>query len=228
MPRRGTTRTYRCDDNHNHGTIVCYKHGCGCDGCLAANTNASREWRRRKAYGRLRESRDVKAARTHLLRLRREGWTNQMLSDATGLHKAHLQRIMNHPPETILAATEQRIIAVASKPEPRPEAFVENIATARQLQGLFRHGWTLTELGDRLGKSPQQVWLMMRRQQYVTEATRRAVDALTAELGTVQPTGPFVTRTINRALRDGFVSLFAWDDITDKRERPKGAVKEAA
>lgn len=226
MPRRGTTRTDRCPDTHPH-TINCYKaHGCGCRKCLDANSLHHREWRKRTAYGRIREQRDPARAREHLIRLKEAGWTKAMLSDATGLNIAHLQRIINHPPAWIAAETEARILA-AKMVERRPEALVRNIATARQLQGLHRHGFTLTYLAERLGKSVQHVWVLT-RQEYVTEHTRRLVDELTTELATVQPTGPMVARTIARARKHGFVSLYAWDDVTDPNETPKGIQEEAA
>lgn len=225
MPRKGTTRAHRCPDSHSHA-INCYKaHGCGCQKCLDANSLHHREWRKRSAYGRTRERRDPARARAHLIRLKAAGWTKAMLADATGLNTAHLQRIIARPPAWITPETEARILA-ARTVERRPEAFVRNIATARQLQGLHRHGFTLTYLADRLGKSVQHVWVLM-RQEYVTEHTRRLVDELTNELATVQPTGPQVARTIARARKHGFVSLYAWDDVTDENETPKG-VEEAA
>lgn len=226
MPRKGTTRTYRCPDTHPH-TINCYQeHKCGCQQCLDTNSAHHREWRKRRAYGRTRERRDPARARQHLDRLRAAGWTNAMLTDGTGLNTAHLQRIMNHPPAWISPETEARILATKAVAR-RPEAFVRNVATARQLQGLHRHGFTLTYLAERLGKSVQQVWVLM-RQEYVTEHTRRLVDELTTELATVQPTGPMVARTIARARKHGFVSLYAWDDITSPGETPRGIQEEAA
>ncbi|MCZ4069240.1 hypothetical protein O1W71_16340 [Microbacterium sp. H37-C3] len=149
-----------------------------------------------------------------------------MIADATGMSTAHLQRIIARPPLWITPETEERILA-AKEVARRPEALIRNIATARQLQGLHRHGFTLTYLAERLGKSVQHVWVLM-RQEYVTEHTRRLVDDLTVELATVRPTGPQVARTIARARKHGFVSLYAWDDITSPNETPKGIQEEAA
>lgn len=226
MPRKGTTRTYRCPADHSH-RINCYQnHKCGCDRCVEANTVSAREGRKRAAYGRKREQRDPGPARDHLIALRAAGWTKAMLADATGMNAAHLQRIIARPPLWITPETEARILSATTVAR-RPEAFVRNIATARQLQGLHRHGFTLTYLAERLGKSVQHVWVLM-RQEYVTEHTRRLVDDLTAELATVQPTGPQVARTIARARKHGFVSLYAWDDINSETETPKGDQKDAA
>ena len=225
MPRAGTSKTNICDHKGGCiGTIRCYRqHDCGHLDCVAANTEAARKWRRKRAYGVTFERRPPGRSILHLRRLRAEGWTWPEIEDATGIMKANLQRLVNGGRSWVAPETEAKILGATVRPGKRDGAFIPNVQTKRQLQGLIRHGWVMSHLGEMLGISPQQVWVMLHRSEWVTEAMRRRVDDLARELMTVTPLdGPRKRQALRMAERYGWVSLFAWDDVTDPKERPKG------
>jgi hypothetical protein len=76
-----------------------------------------------------------------------------------------------------------------------------------------------------MGRSQQSLSKTVHRATLVHLETARAIDRLYAELHDTHPEGDIATRTRLRAMRLGFAAPAAWDDITDKSERPKGVLR---
>ena len=88
----------------------------------------------------------------------------------------------------------------------------------RRLQALMRRGWSLTELGRRLGRSKSAMTDLLTGVTYVQWATHTAVVALYDELWDRQPDRSTpdarraATRAQRRAERQGWPPPAAWDD----------------
>lgn len=88
----------------------------------------------------------------------------------------------------------------------------------RRLQALMRNGWSLTELGRRLGRSKSAMTALLTGVTYVQWATHTAVAALYDELWDQEPDRTHrdakraATRAQRRAEREGWPPAAAWDD----------------
>lgn len=88
----------------------------------------------------------------------------------------------------------------------------------RRLQALMRRGWSLTELGRRLGRSKSAMTALLTGVTYVQWATHTAVAALYDELWDQEPDRTHrdakraATRAQRRAEREGWPPAAAWDD----------------
>lgn len=91
--------------------------------------------------------------------------------------------------------------------------------TVRRLQALAAIGWSLREVGRRLGISPQTLRGLM-CQERCTTATRDKVAALYDELSMIVGGNP---RTVTWAAKRGFAPPLAWDDIDDPAATPATA-----
>ncbi|ALJ22081.1 hypothetical protein AOA12_20180 [Microbacterium sp. No. 7] len=158
--------------------------------------------------------------------LRKDGWTMREIADATGMNKSSLQRMLRQPGRWVTAETTQRILGVHSL-QKRTTAFVDATGTRRRIQGLAAQGWTLTALGQRIGKDAQQMWSWTHAN-LVTVAIHELIKELYDELEVAPPPeGPYAVRARRMAVKHGWVPGLCWDDIDDPRERPKGLPKAA-
>jgi len=227
-PRAGTTRTYQCPPDHTHGaTITCYRHGCGCDGCVEKNRTTADANRRRIAYGRPNARVDPTPALTRLKKIRGEGWTFREIVEATGIPKSSLQRMLRDKPKFLMQSTANRIVT-ATRPGKAPQARVDATGTRRRLQALVAHGWTLTELADQLDRGLANV-AKLATAPGCFEHTRREVADLYDRLWAVEvPDGFGKRRSLTLARQRGWVGALAWDDIDNPRAKPRGAVNRLA
>jgi hypothetical protein len=98
----------------------------------------------------------------------------------------------------------------------------------RRIQALVALGWTVKELGERLGSRTQLSVLIYGAPAFIFPATAVKIAALYEELSMRLP--PETTRgdkfkasrARNVARREGWPPPLAWDDIDDPAERPRG------
>jgi hypothetical protein len=96
--------------------------------------------------------------------------------------------------------------------------------TRRKLQALHALGYSLTEIGRRIGREQQSVSDTLHSTGPVHWRTERAVARLYDELENTPLEGPYAHRTRLRARRLGYAPPAAYDDINDPHETPKGVL----
>ena len=90
--------------------------------------------------------------------------------------------------------------------------------TQRRLQALMVLGWSLVELGERLGRTRSGMTDLLRQVEHVQWATHTAVRDLYDELWNTRPPEDTAdqrraaTRARRRAQREGWALPMAWDD----------------
>lgn len=108
--------------------------------------------------------------------------------------------------------------------------FMPPTGTVRRLQALVAYGWTYRQLAARLGTVDSWVSQLVRvdtRSKGILRRTADGVRVLFDELTALPPPtgrGAAYARTV--AARYGWVSPWAWDDIDDPTEEPKGVDRE--
>ena len=98
---------------------------------------------------------------------------------------------------------------------------VDGTVTRRRLAALQAIGYTLTYVGERLGRHQQSMSELFYRTGPVHRTTEREVAALYDELHVTPASGPYATRARLRAHRLGYPSPLAWDSI-ETDETPRG------
>ncbi|RRD03201.1 hypothetical protein EII34_14940 [Arachnia propionica] len=223
---------------HVHGTSTTYVvHRCRCDLCRAATTERAAKRRRAQAYGRYDRFVDGDQVRAHLRSLMAAGMGWKRIAAAAGVAPSTVYPILygrnlddpthpqHRPPRTqVTREVAEKLLAVA--PELAEGALVDATGTRRRIQALAAIGWTLAELGDRLGIRRSNMRLHKPDLRHVTEGTRRAVVALYDELWDQPPAGPSGDRMRAWAASLGWVPPMAWDDdrIDDPRARAAGGL----
>lgn len=148
--------------DHQHGTRACYVlDRCRCLPCAAANNTAADEWRRAKLYGRYDKYVDAEPARRHVLDLSAAGMGLRRVAEVSGvgrgtlaslLHGKYRDRVRHEPSRRITRAVADRILAVRFDPAAgTPADAAQTDRARRRLRALVALGWSITELGDRLG-----------------------------------------------------------------------------
>jgi len=99
---------------------------------------------------------------------------------------------------------------------------VDGTVTRRKLAALQALGYTLTYIGQRLGRHQQAMSETFYREGPVHRTTERDMARLYDELSETPATEPYAHRARLRAQRLGFAPPAAWDDIDNVHERPKG------
>lgn len=103
---------------------------------------------------------------------------------------------------------------------------VDALGSRRRLQALNRIGYNYLNLGTAVGITETQTSrIATGRTTVVYLSTANKIKALYAQLQCkpIDPsTSPYVRRSINNAIRKGYAPPFAWDDIDNPNEMPKG------
>lgn len=197
-------------------------HVAGCRPCQTRSAVRGRIRNRLIAYGQWRGLVDSAAVVEHCQELVAAGMSNRQIAAACGAGRSSVDRLTSdNPPELIMVATEERLMAVKPPTDgPRDRDYVNGLGAARRLQALTAIGYTPEDLAPLLGAGPQAVrrW---RRQFWdqITFATHRRIAALYARLeGT--PGSSADARTY--AVEHGYLSPLAWDDddIDDPNAQP--------
>ena len=104
-------------------------------------------------------------------------------------------------------------------------ALVDGAITRRKLAALQAIGYSLADIGRRIGRTQQSLSDTFRGTEPIHWKTRRDVARVYDELHARPVEGYYATRTRLRAQRLGYAPPAAWDDIENKSERPKGVLK---
>ena len=104
-------------------------------------------------------------------------------------------------------------------------ALRDGTITRRKLEALQAIGYSLTNLGQRIGRTQQSMSDTFHGDEPIHWKTERAIARLYDELHNRPPEGIYVNRVRLRSQRLGYAPPAAYDDITDINERPKGVVK---
>lgn len=104
------------------------------------------------------------------------------------------------------------------------EFLIDATGVRRRLEALQCLGWSLTEVGERIGKNQQNMSKLATGHQRVYRETYAKVCAVYDELSMTPNTTRYAERTRALARSRGYVPPLAWDgqDIDDVNATPKG------
>lgn len=226
--------------NHQHGTRACYVlDRCRCTPCATANAAAENERNRLKAYGRYHRYVDAYPLRLHVEELREAGMGLKTIAVRSGVSHGALWKLMygkrqpdgsQTPSRRILRETAEKLYALDSAWSTSLRladgAVLDqqrSAAVSRRLQALVALGWSMSELGRRLGlRHPANVIPIVRGERRLTVATTSKADALFEELCMTLP--PEVTKSQRvsatqarrYAKEQGWVPPLALEDLDDE------------
>lgn len=162
MPEKNTDCT--CSVQHYHGTTQCYRT-CKCrrPECKEASAAATRELRKKKAYGTSTKHRvDAEPARRRLQKLMKYGWGVRAITRETGIPTRTLSTILygqqGKTQEYITVETAKKILAF-NPPFARVErqgtssANLDATPAKKKLQSLMALGYSLNALAEDAGYS---------------------------------------------------------------------------
>lgn len=138
-----------------HGTRGAYAAGCHCTPCRAAN--AAYVAAHRAPAGLV----DAGPARAHLAALAALGLGYRQSAQLAGVAPSTTRAVLAGTLPTIRPTTAARLLTV--RPVLAPGALVAGTKTWRYVDSLKREGFTLRELGYRLGAQSQQLQYAARR-----------------------------------------------------------------
>lgn len=190
----------------------------------AKYTRIQRRRRAAIADGTWRYRIPAEVAIEHVRRLRAAGMSAAAIAAAAGLPLSTVSPLAwpngAEAPQFVSPDTADALLAVQG-PHQAPEwAWVPNVATRRRIEALQCMGWSLGEIGRRLGVSRQAVGQCRRRDRVqVGHAARIA--AVFDELA-MRPGPDMKTRAW--AAKSGYAPPLAWDDdaIDDPKAKPYG------
>jgi transcriptional regulator with XRE-family HTH domain len=210
-----------CERPHGggRGKYACSECRCRCAACRAANTDAMREWRRRKAYG-VASFVDAVPVRAHVRQLQAAGLGWIRIAELAGVSRSVIAELLygtahREPTKRVRPTTARQILAVtATLGVLADAAHIDATGTRRRLQALVAIGWSQSELARRLGVLPSNFPYLLDRDQ-VRAATARAVVALYDQLWNAPPPDENARWRARRlAEAKGWLPPLAWDDET--------------
>ncbi|KJL45594.1 hypothetical protein [Microbacterium trichothecenolyticum] len=227
MPRRGSSRTYRCPPDHAHGkTTTCYGHGCGCDDCLTTHREKRRKESRDIAYGRKRGLVPAGPTIAKVKALQAAGWTLDQIAEAAGTRASQTKSLIYRPAVKVFPDTEAAYLAIRGvKPEKTGNGQVDATGTRRRLQALAWMGHPFHRIADGIGMTTWNTRCLATTARGCTAATRDAVAALYDQLWSQPvPDGFSKKRAQNAAIANGWVGPLAWDDHTIDNPKARPAI----
>ena len=228
-----------CPPDHNHGVKqTCYViHKCRCDGCNAANR--ARELHRRKqiAYGRpTTDLVDAEPVRAHLRWLSTQGigWQRaaRLAEVPSGvvsflMYGGDRGRGVEPPSRRIKRATADAILALQPSLDVLGEkAVIPSWPYWRRIEALVCMGYSLSRIARAIGVSPSN----FKRASTITVRRARRLIRVYEQWSMVPPVAAnrgelvSIARAKTMAQLNGWAPPLAWDDIDNRRERPKGKV----
>ncbi|MFF0821199.1 hypothetical protein ACFYUR_12510 [Micromonospora haikouensis] len=210
--RDGVTFPQRCPQHREYAA--------GCDNCRYRARTRARARHHAAAYGWIQPAHVPAApARQHITALHSEhsmsisAIAQQARVSFSTVHKIANGVTLNSQPQTVAA-----ILSVKPTPPPMPNGMTVSVGSVRRLQGLAYAHYSSDDLASMLGVIPEVV----RRcrsgtHRMIAETRAHSIQVLARKLdGTWGPS----PRAHAHALRQGWVSLAAWDDIDDPRAEP--------
>lgn len=199
-----------------------------CDPCLVAR----RRYRKRvvavhKSGRRLRV--DAAAPQAHIARLRAAGVLPGQIAAQAGVSNSTVHRLSDR---SEMKVTRKVALALLSVPLPMPgeyvPTFVPSRGTVRRIRALVAIGYSFADLAGMLPLSQRHLTRIAAGElSRVRGTTRESVALLYARLHLRPRVGPDAGHARAFAVRQGWASPMAWDDI-DADARPVGVRRKAA
>ena len=220
---------------HQHGTRAAYvRDQCRCRGCTIANTAASNQMHRERAFGRWAPYVDAAQARQHIQVLRDVGIGVDQIAKLAGLSSSHLRGLIypssrGKPPfQKVRRETAERILAVPADDTSRAaNSHVDATGTRRRLQALVTVGWAQAWLARELHRSPANLRRSMTSES-VTARTAQLVNDMYERLWDAPPPRQTIAqRNASDAARahatqHRWLPPLAWDDIDEDPDPDAG------
>ncbi len=195
--------------NHQHGTRACYVlDRCRCKPCAAANSKAETHRERQKAYGRYNKFVPAGPVREHVRTLMDAGMGLKTVSKRTGISTGTLSKLiygvyapgpggrngkgdlLRQPSRRVLRETAEKLYAldpIWTGSLPLADGAVldqaQSAAVSRRLQALVALGWSMSEIGRRLGITyATNAIPVIKGERRIQVATARKADELFEEL----------------------------------------------
>lgn len=178
-----------------------------------------KRWKWDRAAGRPTAPVDATPVRERVLALNSAGFPFDAIATAANVSASIVERVARGEHPTMQLRTARRLAAVTPHlifATADPAQNVPIYATRRRVQALHRIGWRTKDIDNALGR--QLVQGNLYRGQWVYARTHRAIAAVYDQL---HMTPGSSQRSINHAIKNGFASPLAWDDIDDPDAQPR-------
>ncbi|HEY9408878.1 MAG TPA: hypothetical protein VIP77_04795 [Jiangellaceae bacterium] len=213
--------------NHVHGTRACYVlDRCRCLPCTQANSAAETDRERQKLYGRYDKYVDADPVREHMAALAAYGIGLKQVAKLSGVGTGTLWKMIygrtgNPPSKRVLRTTAERVYAVKAIPANLGTRVIDpRSAEARaKLRSLVALGWSISELGRRLGMHVSNAAPVFSSDRPMKRSTVEAALALFEELSMTKPPETnkteryTATRARNHAKAHGWLKPLDLDDM---------------
>lgn len=221
---------------HVHGTHPCYVlDACRCLPCSAANAAYEGNRARQNAYGRS-DYIDAEPSREHIRGLMDQGMGLKRIVAVTDLSQGMLWKLLygkkradgtRVPTVRVRKATEARILAITL--DLAEGARIDSTGSRRRIQALVCLGYSIRNLGERLGIQSSNMHSAVHDRGLITVRTATAITALYDELSMTpnEPAGRYdrcaASRARNYAATFGWLPPLAWDEdsIDDPMMQPE-------
>lgn len=225
------TGAHVCPEDHKHAlTATCYtSHKCRCPRCRAGQAATKRTERRLQAYGRWdRAPRLAGHARAHILVLSRFGYAYEHIARAADINPRTVYQITAGRVTRIHHRVHNSILAI----EPTisdldPDTRIPSTGSRRRVQALACRGWSIAALAAELGITRSALTQRINAGGTTVRAHLQLAE-LYERIWNVRPMptsdidAAYITRTIRRAERAGWMPPMAWDDIDTDPEPQTG------
>lgn len=185
---------------------ACSKAGCGTT--AVTRGMCEHHYRRRVHYG-IHRLVDCDPVRAHLAVLRGLGWTWEQIGEAAGVSPSQPCALANGKHKRMRREIAEALLRVAPAPA-RSHRRMDTTGARRRLRALQWMGWSMREIGARVGRPGSSL---------STQMYRGAMSAaLIVDIGRVYDElahlpGPSKI-SATKARRTGFAPPAAWDDAT--------------
>lgn len=206
-----------CPADHKHGEVwTCFSnHGCRCsDCCVAARARRQRQYRLR-GYGIAPKYVSTEPMRKHLAWLSRHGTGPIEAATLAGINPASV-KYANDQGRTVREDIAAAILTIT----PDQSGRARNVATRRRIHGLMRIGYSQQRIADEA--DTQQNLLSLISNGKTCSTARDLHDRIQAATERLVALDAGADWLKAKARRDGLAPLWAWDNISDPTEKPKG------
>jgi hypothetical protein len=229
--------------NHQHGTRSCYVlDKCRCTPCSQANAEAETWRERQKAYGRYNKFVPAGPVREHVRSLTDAGMGLKRISKVSSVSHGSLWKLMYgkrqsdgslKPSRRVTREIAEKLYAIdADWGDPLPlagGALLDEATSAkasRKLQALVALGWSMSELGRRLGHEwSRNAIPIIKAERRLTVATAKKAEALYEQLSMTLPPESTKHERVTAARARNFARRHDWvppleleDDSDDNAE----------
>lgn len=205
-----------------HGTLSCYKNGCRCSECRAANAEYNREYKRRTTRGHPTTPLvGADAARAHVRALQAAGMPTDRIAREARVPRAVIRGLLYGTPSRRLApsgrihgmhARRLQSVPVPAVPVDSP-VIVDGEGPRRRVQALAALGWPVTWQARKIKVTPEELGRFVRANGGIASRTARKIHFLYAQYRSITPP-PSRAAGIARAAarRRGWWPPGAWPD----------------